>query len=106
MAHPETPGAGLPPPPPPPPPQVGSRTDGRAIASLVLGVAGLIICPVICSVLAIVFGTQAKREIDRNPAVEGRGMAQAGFVLGIVGLVLTAIVAIIYIAVIAAATSS
>jgi hypothetical protein len=62
----------------------------------VLGIVGLIVCPIVCSVLAIVFGQQAKGEIERDPTLGGRGIAQAGFVLGIVGLVAGAIFLVIY----------
>jgi hypothetical protein len=63
------------------------RTDGLAIASLVLGIVGLVGCLVIAPILAIIFGLQAKTKISQNPALQGAGMAQAGFILGIVGLV-------------------
>jgi hypothetical protein len=67
----------------------GQGTPGKATASLVLGILGFIFCPVVCSVLAVVFGQQAKAEIDRNPGMTGRGQAQAGFILGVVGLVIS-----------------
>jgi hypothetical protein len=78
FAPPAAPGAGAPAP----------RTPGKATAALVLGIVGIFICPIVCSVLAIIFGQQAKREIDADPDLGGRGVAQAGFILGIVGLVL------------------
>jgi uncharacterized protein DUF4190 len=53
---------------------------------LVLGIGGLLVIPVICSVLGIIFGVMARNEIDRDPYLEGRGMATAGLVTGIVGL--------------------
>ena len=84
--------------PPPPDPYGGQqpgygygavrRTEGTAVASLVLGIAGFVVCPLICSVLAIVFGVQAKNKIRQDPSLQGEGMAQAGFILGIISLVL------------------
>lgn len=74
---------GPPPPQPPwyPPP---SRTSGFAVASLVLSLVWL---GGLGSVLAIIFGTQAKKEIRRSPGyVTGDGMATAGIVLGILGI--------------------
>lgn len=63
------------------------RNSGRATASLVLGIVGLILCPFICSVLALVFGYQARREIDASGgAIGGRGNAKAGIILGWVGI--------------------
>jgi hypothetical protein len=59
-------------------------TNGKAIAALVLGITW--ICG-IGSILALVFGNQAKNEIDASGGLEqGRGMATAGIVLGWVGI--------------------
>ncbi len=60
------------------------QTNGLAIAALVVGILWLYW---IGSILAIVFGTLAKRDIDRsNGAQTGRGMAIAGIVLGWLGI--------------------
>ncbi len=59
-------------------------TNGQAIASMVLGI--LFLCG-IGSILALIFGHQAKREIEAsNGAQGGEGMAQAGIVLGWIGI--------------------
>lgn len=84
---------------PTPPPAAGwsayavsPPSSGKATASLVLGICGLVVCPLVCSVLALVFGLQARKEIDRSGgAVGGRGLAQAGVVLGWVGIGLSAL---------------
>src|SRR5687768_14737450 len=56
------------------------KTNGLAIASLVLGL--LWIC-YIGSILALVFGYQGKKQIDASQGrEEGRGLAVAGIVLG------------------------
>ncbi len=56
---------------------------------MVCGIIGILVCPIVLSVLALVFGLQARGEMDRNPGVySNRGQAQAGFILGIVGLCL------------------
>jgi hypothetical protein len=70
-------------------PQYGSpgKTESTAIASLVLGIVGLVGCIFVAPILAIVFSNQAKNKIRQNPSLQGQGMATAGFVLGIVGLV-------------------
>lgn len=77
-------------PPSQPPIQVGyGRTDGRrrsngmAIASLVLGVLGCI--PFIPGALAILFGVIGIRK-SREPSVGGQGLAVAGLVLGIISV--------------------
>ena len=62
----------------PMPPQV--PTNGLAVASMVLGILCLY---GIGSILALVFGYQAKGQIERSGGREsGRGMAIAGIVLG------------------------
>jgi Domain of unknown function (DUF4190) len=68
-----------PPPLPSTPPQTRT-TSGLAIISLVAGVISL--CGGLTSIFAIIFGHLALSKIRRNPAVEGRGLAVAGLVLG------------------------
>lgn len=88
------------PPPPhapawyPPPGHViyapGPRTNGFAIASLVLGIVWIYW---VGSILALVFGYIAKRQIDRsNGAESGRGLAIAGIVLGWIGIGVLALI--------------
>jgi hypothetical protein len=63
--------------------------SGRATASLVLGLVGLVFCPLICSVLAIVFGYQARKEIAASGGqLAGGGSATAGIILGWIGTVI------------------
>jgi hypothetical protein len=79
------------PPPPPPgyayhpqPVYVQAKTNGLAIASLVLGIIWIYW---IGSVLALVFGYVAKSQIDQSGGTQtGRGMAIAGIVLGWIGV--------------------
>jgi hypothetical protein len=81
----------LPPAPPPPlsrPPQSataapGVPTSGLAIASLLLGIGGLTILPLLAGILAIIFGYMARKDIRLRPGlVSGDGLAVAGIVLG------------------------
>jgi hypothetical protein len=66
------------------PPQPAVKTNGLAIASMVLGILWLYW---VGSILALIFGYQAKAQIDRSGGREtGRGMAVAGIVLGWVGV--------------------
>ena len=104
---------GAPPPPPPPgygaPAQpapygyqtqpVGQRTSGKAVAALVLGIAGWLVAPFILSVLGIVFGALARKEIANNPALGGRGMANWGFWLSITGLAAWVVLIVVLVAV-------
>jgi hypothetical protein len=67
---------------------VPQRTNGFAIASLVLGIVNM----GIGSILALIFGYRAKREIDASHGTQaGRGLAVAGIVLGYVGIVMFAL---------------
>jgi hypothetical protein len=76
---------------PPPPPRAAAtagRRSGRATASLVLGIVGILVFPVVCSTLAIIFGALALRDMGDDPGVSGRRMAWWGLGLGIAGLVI------------------
>jgi len=90
----------VPPPPPkplsPPPPVVAyatsPQTSGLAIASLVMGIAGWTLFPLVGSILAIIFGYAARRDIRSRPdELTGEGMAIAGLVLGWIMVVLSVI---------------
>ena len=71
------------------------ETDGFAIASLVLGILGLVSgVGLLLSILAIVFGSISKRRISEEPGIKGQGMAKAGFILGIIGCALAALLLI------------
>ena len=90
----------------PPPPSPGyyadpagpQQTAGGATASLVFGILGFVILPLIGGIAAIVLGFSAKRKIrESGGRLGGDGMATAGIVLGFVGFAIPmlAIVAII-----------
>ena len=65
----------------------GQQSSGKATAALVLGILGLVLCPFICSILALIFGYQGRREIDASGGrMSGRGNATAGIVLGWIGV--------------------
>lgn len=85
--------------PPPPPPQgpYGSYGYGppanhkNAVLVLVLGIISLTFCWV-CGPFAWVIGKRTVDEIDASGGrIGGRGLAQAGYICGIVGTVLVAI---------------
>jgi hypothetical protein len=64
-------------------PLTAPRTNPLAVASLVLGIVNMLVG----SILALVFGYRAMREIDESHGTQtGRGLAVAGVVLGWVGL--------------------
>jgi hypothetical protein len=93
------------PPQPPLPPQwpYGAPqppTSGKAIAALVLGIVGLVMCgcfPV--SIVAWVMGKQAEREIrESSGALSGDGLARAGWITGVIGTVLSVLFLLGYVA--------
>lgn len=82
------------------------ETSGKAIASLVLGIGGFVIFPFVLSILAIVFGHQAKREIAQRQGLGGAGLATAGIVLGWIGVALVVLAVLFIVLVVAASTST
>jgi hypothetical protein len=71
------------------PPPSPAKTNGFAIASLVLSLTLFLIGPI----LAIVFGVKARRQIRQSGGLEsGDGLAIAGMTIGIAALVLSLIV--------------
>jgi hypothetical protein len=63
--------------------QAHAKTDGYAIAALCTGLGGLLVP--FAGILAIIFGQMAKKRIkESNGALGGKGMATAGFIVGIV----------------------
>lgn len=82
------------PPAPAAPAAARPASSGFAVASLILGVAGLTCMPVIGGILALVFGLVARGQIKREPRrVTGNGMAVTGIVLGIFSLALVVLAA-------------
>lgn len=73
------------------------RTNSLAVVSLIAGIAGLIILPLIGSIVAVITGPMAKRQIAQR-GEGGSGMATAGIITGWVGIVLTVLSVIALIA--------
>ncbi|MBN2446356.1 MAG: DUF4190 domain-containing protein [Phycisphaerae bacterium] len=68
-----------------------AETDGKAVASLLLGITGLFIPPL--GLLAIVFGLAARATIAARPQERtGKGLAMAGIMLGAIETVLMLVV--------------
>lgn len=77
-----------------PQPGAPGRTDSTAVASLVLGIAGIVITVLapILGPVALVLGVKAKKRIaESGGAVEGAGIAQAGYILGVIATVIGAL---------------
>ena len=68
----------------------------KALWAMVLGIVGIGCCPLVAGIPAIVLGKQAQREIDASGGVQsGRGMATAGFVLGIISCAFAVLLAVL-----------
>lgn len=62
------------------------RSNGLAVASLICGIAGLVIIPFLASVVAVITGHLGLNQTKRDSTLGGRGMAIAGLVLGYIGI--------------------
>ncbi len=96
-------GYGAPPPgggygaPPPPGGYAPSGTNTKSVWALVLGIVGLLCCGFFAGIPAIILGRSAQGEIDASGGIQGgRGLATAGFVLGIIACVLGVIGIIVF----------
>jgi len=83
--------------------QVAKSTNGMAVASMVLGIVWIYW---IGSILALIFGYLARKQIDASDGTQqGRGMAIAGIVLGWVG-VGTLVITIVWVTIISLMSDS
>ena len=81
-----------------PVPLQAKPTNGLAIASLVLGILWLYW---IGSILALIFGYKAMRQIDESDGQQ-EGLAKAGVILGWIGVAFLAITLVVAVVVVAA----
>ncbi|WP_042198753.1 DUF4190 domain-containing protein [Paenibacillus camerounensis] len=91
-------------PPPPPPP---AQTNGKSIASLVLGILSIVTpyIGLLFGIVAIILSALSLKEI-RNRYEGGRGLAIAGLVCGIVGTIIYALLIIFFVVIILFAVGS
>lgn len=91
-------------PPPPPPP---AHTNGKSIASLVLGILSVITpyIGLLFGIVAIILSALSLKEI-RNRHEGGRGLAIAGLVCGIVGTIIYALLILFFVVIILFAVGS
>jgi hypothetical protein len=97
----DLPGGG---PPPPPAPVAPPGTNALAVASLVCGVAQMMLWP-LATIPAVVLGHVARHQIRRT-GEQGAGLALAGLVLGWVGVGFALLAIIGIVLVVAVASSS
>ncbi|MEX1376713.1 MAG: DUF4190 domain-containing protein [Eubacteriales bacterium] len=90
-----------------------SQSNGKAIASLVLGILSCVLLlikngafvGIVLAIVGIVLAVKAKKEIEMSGA-GGKGMATAGMVLSIIALALCALAIICIVAAIGLLASS
>jgi len=101
--------------PPYPPPQMPPAmfvappsNDGKAIASLVLGILSLVACfGALTGIPAVVLGVMARRDIKNSGGtIGGDGLALGGIITGILSTVASIGLVIFYVAIFAAVASS
>ena len=62
----------------------------KATAALILSICGVVLVPVLCSVMGILFGLQAHRRLKAYPEATGGGQALAAIGLGVAMIVTVA----------------
>jgi len=76
---------------------LSKQTSGKAVASMVLGIIGLFVFGIVLGLIAICLSIGATNDIKKRPdEVDGKCLAIAGRVLGIIDVVGWAIFVIIY----------
>jgi hypothetical protein len=88
-------------------PQRGPETSGAAIAALVMGILSIVAClGPITGIPAMVVGRRATRDIDAsNGQLEGRGLASAGVITGLIGSLLWGLIVLLLIVGLVAASN-
>ena len=64
--------------------------DGNAIASLILGIAGITVIPLIASILAVILGRASIGDAYKR-GERGSAIATAGVILGWIGVAVTVV---------------
>jgi hypothetical protein len=84
----------------------GIKMAPMAVASFVLGVVGMTVLPFLGSVLAVVFGHVALRQVHASQGKQGgKGLAIAGLIMGYLVIIPGVIFFIVFVAIIALAPS-
>jgi uncharacterized protein YqgC (DUF456 family) len=73
----------------------GQNYKGMAIGSLVCAIVGIFIIQPILGTIAIVLGAVARGKMRTANNLDGRGLATAGLVIGIIDVVISIIVIVI-----------
>lgn len=74
--------------PPPTPETADQEVSALAIGSLIASILGLTALPTVGSLIGLVLGYIARREIRSTERLTGEGYARAGIILGWIGVIL------------------
>jgi tellurite resistance protein TehA-like permease len=79
----------------------------KAQTAMILGILGLVCCGIFTAIPAYIIGNNAVKEIDASGGqYGGRGMANAGKILGLIGIVLFVLGIIFYVILFAVAAGN
>jgi putative exporter of polyketide antibiotics len=71
----------------------GPRSEGLAVAALVVAIVGVFVCGVFAGVVALVLASQAQKKINAsNGQLTGTGMVTAARVIAIIAIALSLLV--------------
>jgi hypothetical protein len=85
------------------------KTEGNAIAALVVAICSFIVCPLIPAVVALFLASSAKRNIDAsNGALDGEALVTAARIISFIniGLCVLGIALVVVLIIVGATTSS
>lgn len=74
----------------------GTQDNGSGTIALVTGILSFFVCPVILSIVAIIYGKKGMAAAAAGTADNG-GQAKAGYIMGIISLILFVVLLIVYI---------
>lgn len=74
------------------------QQSGKAIASMVCSIAGVLMCFFVGQIIGLVLGYSARNEIQASQGrLTGEGFAKAGIIIGWIGIGFDALVLVIYV---------
>lgn len=76
-------------------PSTEQGTNAKAIGSVVMGVIGVTGFPFVASVVAVILGHMARKEM-KTDGKQGHGLALTGIILGWIGITLVTLAALIF----------
>ena len=74
------------------------RTSSAAVGSFVFSLVGILCAGFITGVIAVILGASALSDISKDPQLQGRGLATAGVIIGILDIIGWVIFMMVYVA--------